>query len=208
MRSYWFLFAGSALAVASFVGFLAFNEIQHHKTHETPVEAFSKPLPAFSFSAHNGATVSKMELLGKVWVADFIFTSCPGPCLKMSSQMREVQALLNGNPDVRFVSITVNPEVDTPAVLAQYAEKFSAGPNWLFLTGGRKEIYDLAENGFLLSAVDTGDGSGKLEDKFIHDTKFAIVDKSGTIRQYVDGTSDDAARKVAAAVRHFLTSSN
>jgi len=208
VRSYWVVFAVSVLCVLGFVGFLAINEINHHKTHENPSVAFAKPLPPFSFAAHNGTTISQAELLGKVWVADFIFTSCPGPCLKMSAQMREMQILLKDHADVRFVSFTVNPEMDTPPVLAKYAEKWNAGPNWFFLTGNKKQIYDLAEKGFLLSAVDTGDGSGKLEDKFIHDTKFAIVDRSGTIRSYIDGTAHDAPAKVAAAVEHYLTSPN
>lgn len=208
MRSYWIFFTVSVLCVIGFVGSLAYNEIQHNKTHDTPSVAFAKPLPAFSFAAHNGTTVSKTELLGKVWIADFIFTSCPGPCLKMSAQMREIQSRLEKNPDIRFVSFTVNPEIDTPPVLAKYAEKFSAGPNWLFLTGTKKDLYDLAENGFLLTAVDTGDGSGKLEDKFIHDTKFAIVDKTGTIRAYINGTDEDAASKIVAVAEHYLTSSN
>ncbi|MEO7934470.1 MAG: SCO family protein [Chthoniobacterales bacterium] len=207
MRSYWIFFIASAIGVGGFTGYLAYNEIQHNKT-VSPTVAFERPLPAFSFAAHNGTTVSKTELLGKVWVADFIFTSCPGPCLKMSAQMREIQSRLEKTTGVRFVSFTVNPEIDTPTVLAKYAEKFSAGPNWLFLTGSKQNLYDLAEKGFLLSAVDTGDGSGKLEDKFIHDTKFAIVDKSGTIRTYINGTDEDAATKVVAAVEHYLTSPN
>lgn len=207
MRSYWIFFAASVVCVGGFIGFLAFNELQHHKAHQ-PKAAFQKALPTFSFAAHDGSTVSRAELLGKVWVADFIFTSCPGPCLKMSAQMREIQSRLGNNPDVRFISFTVNPEVDTPPVLAKYAEKFSAGPNWLFLTGAKQEIYTLAEKGFLLNAVDTGDGSGRLEDKFIHDTKFAIVDRRGTIRAYIDGTEEGAATKIAAAVQHYLSSSN
>ncbi len=207
IRSYWIFFIASAICVGGFTGYLAYNEFQHNKT-VAPVVAFERSLPAFSFAAHNGTTVSKTELLGKVWIADFIFTSCPGPCLKMSSEMREIQSRLSGNSDVRFVSFTVNPEIDTPPVLAKYAEKFSAGPNWLFLTGTKLALYDLAEKGFLLSAVDTGDGSGKLEDKFIHDTKFAVVDKNGVIRTYINGTDDDAATKVVAAVEHYLTSPN
>lgn len=208
MRSYWIFFVASVLCVASFVGFLAFNEIQHNKAQQPLKVAFSKPLPTFSFAAHNGSTISRAELLGKVWIANFIFTNCPGPCLKMSAQMREIQKRLEKNTDVRFVSFTVNPETDTPPVLALYAEKFSAGPKWLFLTGAKKEIYALAEKGFLFNAVDTGDGSGRLEDKFIHDTKFAIVDKSGTVRAYVDGIDAEAASKVVAAVEHLLTSGN
>ncbi|HEX8372656.1 MAG TPA: SCO family protein [Chthoniobacterales bacterium] len=204
MRSYWIFFVASAICVGSFVGFLAFNEIQHNKAVTARV-AFERPLPAFSFTDHTGGAVSKTSLLGKVWVADFIFTTCPGPCQKMSSQMREIQKRLAKNNDVRFVSFTVNPETDTPKVLAKYAEKFEAGPHWSFLTGGKEELYTLAEKGFLLSAVDTGDGSGKIEDKFIHDTKFAIVDRTGTIRSYIDGTADDAATKVVAAVEHYLT---
>ena len=206
MRSYWLVFLGSALSVATFVGFLAYNEIRNDKATVAP--NLTRPLPPFSLAAHNGTTISQAELLGKVWVADFIFTNCPGPCLKMSGVMQEIQNRVGTNPDVRLVSFTVNPEMDTPPVLAKYAEKFGAKPNWLFLTGEKQKIYDLAQKGFLLSAVDTGDGSGKLEDQFIHDTKFAIVDRSGAVRTYIDSSEPNASAKVAAAVQHYLTSPN
>lgn len=203
IKSYWLFFVLSALSVCAFVGFLAWNEIQHATRH-APQVSLEKPVPNFSFAAHNGSTVSRAELLGKVWIADFIFTSCPGPCLKMSAQMKEIQDALARENDVRLVSFTVNPEMDTPEVLAAYGKKFGAGPNWFFLTGSKKELYDLAEKGFLLAAVDTNDGSGRLEDKFIHSEKFALVDRSGNIRAYFDGADPTTPQKLAAAARHWL----
>jgi len=186
---------------------LIFNEVNNAQTNKKS-GVINRPLPNFSLSAHNGTTISRAELLGKVWVANFIFTTCPGPCLQMTSEMREVQNRLPGKADVRFVSFTVNPAVDTPQVLAEYAARFDADSRWFFLTGDKQIIYDLAQKGFLFNAVDTGDGSKNIEHQFIHDTRFAIVDRAGVVRTYIDGDDKEAPAKIAAAVKHFLTSSN
>lgn len=207
IRSYWIFFALSVVAIATFIGLLVFNEFKHGQTHKKS-GVINRALPNFSLSAHNGSTISRAELLGKVWVANFIFTTCPGPCLQMTSEMREVQNRLPGKADVRFISFTVNPAFDTPQVLAEYAAKFDADSRWLFLTGDKQVIYDLAQKGFLFNAVDTGDGAKRIEDQFIHDTRFAIVDRTGVVRTYIDGADKEAPAKIAAAVKHFLTSSN
>jgi len=203
IRSYWLVFAVSAVALLGFIGYRDTSEMRHADRHSA-VANVEKPVPNFSFAAHNGSTISRLDLLGKVWVADFIFTSCPGPCLEMSRQMQAIQTSLADQKDFRLVSFSVNPEVDTPATLNEYGRKFAAGPHWYFLTGDKQAIYDIAEKGFLLSAVDTGDGSGRLEDRFIHSTKFAVVDRRGNIRGYYDGDHADVSQQITAAVRHWL----
>ena len=203
IKSYWLVFGFSALAVLTFVTVLAVNELRNAARTAVQV-GVERKVPPFSFTSQQGSTVSSIDFSGKVWVANFIFTSCPGPCLKMSAQMKEVQDALAAEPDARFVSFTVNPDVDTPPVMAEYGRKFGAGPSWLFLTGGKQQLYDLAQKGFLLNAVDTGDGSGRLEDQFIHSTKFAVVDRRGNIRVYFDGADETTPRKLIAAVRYWL----
>lgn len=202
LRPYWIFFVLSALAIGGFVGALGYNEINNARNH-APQIPYEKPLPNFSLTAHNGKTVDKISMIGKVWVADFIFTTCPGPCQQMSRKMKEIQDALAGTKDVELVSFTVNPEQDTPEVLAKYGQKYGAADNWLFLTGPKKAIYDLGVQGFQLPVVDTGD-AGKLEDQFIHSTKLAVVDREGNVRAYFDGQAPDVAQQVAASVRHWL----
>lgn len=202
LRPYWIFFVFSALAVGGFVGALGFNEIQNAR-RQGPQVSIEKPLPPFSLTAHTGKTVDKISMIGKVWVADFIFTTCPGPCQQMSRRMKEIQDQLADVKNAELVSFTVNPGQDTPEVLARYGQKYGAGDKWIFLTGPKKAIYDLAQNGFQLSVVDTG-GEGKLEDQFIHSTKLAVVDRAGNVRAYFDGEAPDVAQQVAASVRHWL----
>src|SRR5665213_3309518 len=98
-------------------------------------------VPDFTLTDQTGAKFSSTALDKKIWSADFIFTNCPGPCPRMSSQMHQVQAALAGNDAVRFVSFTVDPARDTPPVLAAYAQHFEADPaKWYFLTGAVADL--------------------------------------------------------------------
>lgn len=109
-------------------------------------------VPAFVLTAQSGRPFARNALDGQVWVADFIYTTCTGPCPLMSMKMRRIQ---KANPDVRLVSFTVDPEHDTPPVLAAYAKRYQADPNrWYFLTGSRQELNALARDAFKLSNVD------------------------------------------------------
>ena len=110
-----------------------------------------EPLPVlahvadFSLTNQNGATVSLADLRGRVWIGDIIFTTCPGPCLRMTRQMKELQDALPADNKVKFVSLTTNPDNDTPAILKTYGEHNGSDFNrWMFLTGTKKEINNLA----------------------------------------------------------------
>jgi protein SCO1/2 len=139
-------------------------------------------IPAFELTAETGQPFSSKSLDGRVWVADLIYTTCPGPCPRMSSLMRQVQQASISMPDVQLVSFTVDPEHDTPAVLAQYAVRYQAQPTrWHFLTGPRVALDHLARDSFKLSNVD-----GSLN----HSTRFVLLDRQSRIRGYY-GTSDD-----------------
>lgn len=139
-------------------------------------------VPDFQLTSQTGATIDRHALIGHVWVADFIFTTCPGPCPMMSSRMRQVQAATAANPDVQLVSFTVDPAHDTPAVLAAYGKHFLAHPQrWHFLTGPQSTLNHLGLDGFHLNAVD-----GSLD----HSTRFALVDRAAHIRGYYSFTDD------------------
>jgi len=130
-------------------------------------------------------------------VYDFIFTNCAGTCPMMTSTMRRITSKIEKDALVRFVSISVDPQRDTPAALRGYAAKVRNDPRWVLLTGDAKTITDLSVNGFKLAA-------GGSTTEILHSSKFAIADKHGMIRDYYGGTSDDAVAHVTAAVNDLL----
>lgn len=159
----------------------------------------AKPLPVlgqisrFQLTSQDGQNFDSSTLSGKVWVADFIYTTCPGPCPMMSSRMRQIQTATENLPDVRLVSFTVDPAHDTPPVLAAYSQHFLAQPGrWYFLTGEQARLNDLGLNQFHLNAVD---------EKLDHSTRFALVDRQGRIRGYYRFTDDDFPKRLIADVQ-------
>jgi len=140
------------------------------------------PVPDFTLTREDGSTFDTSKTLrGKVWIGDFIFTNCPGPCPRMTQFMKRLQDQTRGIDDLRLVSITVDPDRDTPQVLAAYAKRFGADPaRWSFLTGSKSELHHLSKDVFKL---------GDVAPDFEHSTRFVLVDKLNRIRGYY-GTSD------------------
>ena len=128
--------------------------------------------------------MSLADLRDRVWVADIIFTRCAGPCLRMSRQMKELQESLPPDSAAKLVSLTTDPDFDTPEVLRKYAGRFGADSNrWIFLTGTRKQIADVAKVSLKLSAVAVNLAEQTSpDDLFVHSTIFVIVDKRGQLR--------------------------
>ncbi|MDQ6654198.1 MAG: SCO family protein [Verrucomicrobiota bacterium] len=157
-------------------------------------------VPQFQLTNQEGQPFGSPQLAGKIWIADFIFTSCPGPCPMISSRMSELQRPLESS-DVHLVTFTVDPETDTPAVLRDYAQRLHAQPGrWDFLTGDKDAIYSLSQNGFKLAAVE-----GAAEDGGpVHSTRAVLVDRRGTIRGYYDITAPDGVTKLLADTSHLL----
>lgn len=135
-------------------------------------------VPDFHFTTQDGKPFSRADLLGKVCVIDFFFTHCQGPCPVMSSRLAEVSKELKKAEDVRLVSISIDPESDTPAVLAQYASRLQADTNrWIFLTGPTQEIRDFTTKGMLQALAVDGSGTPT------HSTRFLLIDREGRIRK-------------------------
>src|SRR6266446_1150404 len=112
-------------------------------------------VPDFALIERSGPSVTKADLLGKVWIASVIFTRCVDECPLVSSHMARLQDAFAAEPDIRLVSITVDPAYDTPEVLTRYAQSFAAQPQrWLFLTGDKATIYRLVREGFRLGLLD------------------------------------------------------
>jgi protein SCO1/2/putative membrane protein len=158
-------------------------------------------LPDFSLIERSGATITKSDLHGKVWVAAFIFTRCAGPCTRVSGVMAHLQHDLEAKPDVKLVSISVDPEYDTPKVLQAYAQRFGADPQrWHFLTGQPRAVYELIRHGFHLTAQPNEGADRTPGNEVMHDVRLAIVDPNGHVRAYIDATEPDAVMRVEQKV--------
>jgi protein SCO1/2 len=134
-------------------------------------------VPEFRFTTQEGKTLTRKDLLGKVWVVDFFFTRCPGPCPLMSARMAEISKELRKAKDVRLVSVSIDPDHDSPEVLSEYAARMNADPaRWIFLTGPRKEIEDFTQKGMLQALAKDPDNIPT------HSTRFLVIDREGRIR--------------------------
>jgi protein SCO1/2 len=159
-------------------------------------------VPEFQLTSHQGNPIRRSDLNGAVWVADFFFTSCAGPCPKMTEQMQRAQKAFAQEPDVKLVSFTVDPETDTAEILAEYAKGWDAiAGKWFFVTGEKKALYALARRGFKVTAQ-PGDGGPH---DFIHSTRFILVDRKGNIRGYYDGTEKASVNRLMKHIRLLMS---
>ena len=191
---HWSSLAAIAIAVSSFTFALILNRTA------PPEPLMLGTIPEFELIERSGRTVTRADLDGQIWVADFIFTNCGGTCPMMTYQMTKLDKVLPES--VRLVSFTVDPTRDTPAVLSQYALKNDVeGNRWLFLTGERDSLYRLAQEGFHLAVDDT---IGTQVEPITHSSRFALIDTAGNIRNYYDGTSLEAIDEIIGDVETLL----
>jgi protein SCO1/2 len=143
-------------------------------------------IPEFTFSNQYGEPVGRAEMEGKITIVDFFFTSCPSICPVMSKEMERVNDMFRDEPRVQIMSISIDPEYDTPEMLKTYADEHNAIPGkWHFLSGPKEETYRLARCGFVIPTID---GNG-VPDDFVHTDKFMLIDELGRIRGYYSGTN-------------------
>jgi cytochrome oxidase Cu insertion factor (SCO1/SenC/PrrC family) len=155
------------------------------RTPTTAAQFLAGQKPKFALTERSGKSFDTAELDGKVWVVTFFYTSCPGPCFRQSQALAQVQKELKGR-DVRFVSITCDPGVDTPAQLRKYADRFDADPaKWLFLTGQFESIKGIAQKQFLLPL-----------DKQSHSDKAIVIDQQGEIRDVFNTLDPEEMKKM------------
>ncbi len=179
-------------------------------------------VPDFTLVERSGRPVRLADLRGKVWLANFVYTECTETCPTQSLQVSQLQREFAGEPDLRLVSITVDPAHDTREVLARYAERYGADPErWLFLTGPKPAIYALAKDGFKLGVVDPNDrsttggllrvleprsawathGSGGL---VIHSPRFVLVDRAARVRAYHRPDEPESLARLRENLRALL----
>jgi protein SCO1 len=160
-------------------------------------------VPDFTLTERSGRSVRLADLRGRVWVADFVFTSCGGPCPLLSRRMADLQKRFADRPMLQLVSITVDPDRDTPEALRAYAERYAAqAERWWFLTGPKPDVAGLVRNGFHLAA-EMPEGS---EQDITHSTRFVLVDPGGRIRGYYDGAGDDDRDRLPEDIDRLLRS--
>ncbi len=152
----------------------------------------------FSLTNQLGNEVTAANFEGKIYVADFFFTTCPTICPKMTKQMQRAAEEFANDTEIMFLSHSVTPQIDSVPILANYAERYQVNPEqWLLVTGDKKHIYELARKSYF--AVTTkGDGG---EDDFIHTENFVLVDKDKRIRGYYDGTSPEDVNRMIDEIR-------
>jgi protein SCO1/2 len=160
-------------------------------------------VPPFSLTERSGRIITNHDLAGKLWVADFVYTTCPGPCPIITAGMAKIQDAVANDPHVQLVSFTVDPESDTPPVLAKYADQFKADPNrWWFLTGPEKPLFSLIQNGFLQAVQDNSGAPLKDgEFKVTHSTYICLVDGDGNVRGFYDGVGADGRADVLRDIK-------
>jgi protein SCO1/2 len=160
--------------------------------------SYGKALPVlgtvanFNLTNQNGHAVSLADLSGRVWVADIIFTRCGGPCPRMTRQMKELQDALPPNSRAELVTLTTDADFDKPSVLNTYASRHGADTNrWMFLTGDKKEIANLAIDSLKLTAIEKKpEERTSPEDLFVHSTIFVVVDAHGRLRGVFETDGD------------------
>ena len=177
------IWIGVALIIFIIAGSVALQRLKPRTPEAAPLPVIGNIAP-FSLTNQNGGVTTLDDLRGKVWLADIIFTRCPGPCARMTRQMTSVQAALPKDSGAKLVSLTTDPEFDSPEVLKKYADKFGADPSrWQFLTGTKLGIAALAGDSLKLTALEKKpEERTSADDLFIHSTIFVLVDKQARLR--------------------------
>jgi protein SCO1/2 len=164
-------------------------------------------VPDFALTNQDGQRITLDSLRAQVWLADIIFTRCSGPCPAMARRTAELQGLINPQWPVKFVTLTTDPDYDTPAVLRAHGQRYGAqSGRWHFLTGPKKEVVQLAVHGLKLTALDKDPGQQETPtDLFIHSTQFILVDGQGQARAVFENEDAEMPGKVMKALQRLLT---
>ncbi len=165
----------SVLLIAFF--FFVFQGTDNWKV-KMPTLSFVKP---FHFTNQDGQPVTDADVLDKITVVEYFFTTCKGICPKLNTNMKEVYLQFKDEPDFQILSHTCNPETDSVPVLKHYADSLQVDTKkWIFLTGRKDSLYQMARGSYLLD--DPKNNVEKIEDQFIHTQFFALVDRKGKVR--------------------------
>lgn len=160
----------------------------------------------FSFLDQNGERITNHNVQGKVYVAEFFFTTCPGICPKMNTNLRPVYEKYKNDPDFLILSHTVNPSTDSVSRMRHYADSLGVdAAHWLFLTGPKDSLYLAARLSYLLD--DPKNNFSPIDEQFIHTQFFAVVDKNGNVRSIVDGLKKSELSEMQKLIDELLKES-
>ncbi|MBL8023406.1 MAG: SCO family protein [Elusimicrobia bacterium] len=188
------------LVLMGLIGSSWYLDREKSKTSDSPKGA---PVPVFHLLESTGKSFSSVQLTGRVWVANFIFTRCQGPCPLLSQQMARLQKTFADAEDFRLVSFSVDPAFDTPSVLRSYGARFGADPKrWFFLWGEPPTMHEVVVNGFRI-AVD-GSSPPHPANQLIHSVRLVLVDRDGIQRGSYDGTNDEEVERLERDLRALL----
>jgi len=164
-------------------------------------ETIYPTIPAFSFQNQNGETVTEKSFDGKIYVADFFFTTCPTICPPMKKNLLKLYKIYKDNPEVAILSHTTDPGHDSVEVLRQYAKDMGVtGTMWQFVTGDREKIYEIGQKNYLVSAREDSSEAGG----YIHSGHFILIDKNKHIRGMYDGTTDAGTKQLLEDIKVLL----
>jgi len=161
-------------------------------------------VPEFKLTERSGGEINLTQLRGKIWIADFIYTTCTDTCPLQTAAMAKLQKEFSAQSNVQFVSVSVDPEKDTPQVLSAYADKHEADrQRWYFLTGQRDQVIKLIRDGFHLSVAalpDSSEAGGMIP----HSPRFVLIDGQAQIRGYYDSRATESLAKLRNDIATLL----
>ena len=202
----WLVWGGLGVVMAAVTVLYLTGRVSPSGTPVTDTLPVISRLEPFNLLSQEARPVTLDGLRGKVWVADVIFTRCAGPCLQMTQRMKELEAVVNPQSPVEFLSFTTDPEFDTPEVLKTYARRLGAdSARWRFITGPKPELVRVMIDGLKFTALEKKpEERTDPSDLFIHSTIFIVVDKQGRVRKAIEGLEPDFKAKVLGVVNQLV----
>ena len=228
MKNKWILYVGFFVLLFAAYFLIVYSQTDINKSN-LPVISDEK---TFSFTDQNGKTISNRDIDGKVYVAEYFFTTCKSICPRMNANMRRVYEVFKDEKDFMILSHTCMPEVDSVPVLKSYETKMLTGllkqkpdgsyrleedaasqepvsinKNWHFVTGGKAQLYNMARHSYIIDNNKT-DTAKNITDEFIHTQLFALVDKQQRVRGIYDGLKEDEIQKLLKDIKALLKETN
>lgn len=223
-NKFWIYLGFFAVLLAVFYFFI----FQDYDFSKSKLAVINEEVPAFTFTNQDGKKITQDQTDGKVYVAEYFFTTCQGICPQMNANMRRIFDQYKEEPDFMILSHTCMPEVDSVPVMKAYEQKVINGilikkddgsykinmqkggeavpvknPNWQFLTGSKKDLYNMARVGYKIDN-NKPDSTQRIEDEFIHTQFFALVDKYRRVRGIYDGLKEDEMQKLMTDIKDLL----
>ncbi len=194
------LYTGFFTALAIGFYFIISALIPEFARGGTPPVSFVRP---FAFTNQDGKKVTEQDVKGKVYVASYFFTTCTSICPTMNGYLKGIYEKYKDEPDFLLLSHTCMPEVDSVPVLKKYADSLKVdGRKWLFLTGRKDSLYNMARASYTID--DPNDNLLSLEDDFLHTQFWALVDRNGDVRKIYDGLKVDEIKQLEKDIAKYL----